>query len=79
LRRLPQKGRCGESVFGDERQERFLLFSANDFELPALVICELYKRRWQVKLFFKWINRTPVRITRSPDSTIQRICGLRHL
>jgi len=25
--------------------------------MPALVICELYKRRWQVELFFKWIKQ----------------------
>ena len=29
----------------------------NDFTLPALTICELYRRRWQVELFFKWIKQ----------------------
>ena len=29
----------------------------NQFELPALVIAELYRRRWKVELFFKWIKQ----------------------
>jgi len=29
----------------------------NNFELPALVIAQLYKCRWQVELFFKWIKQ----------------------
>ena len=49
--------------FRDEPQNRSLVFLTNDFELPALVICELYKRRWQVELFFKWIKQ-PLRIRR---------------
>ncbi len=28
----------------------------NNFDLPALAITQLYRRRWQVELFFKWIN-----------------------
>ena len=43
--------------FYDETQNRSLVFLTNDFELPAPVICELYKRRWQVELFFKWIKQ----------------------
>jgi IS4 transposase len=29
----------------------------NNFTLPALMIAELYRRRWQVELFFKWIKQ----------------------
>ncbi len=36
---------------------RTLVFLTNNFELPALVIALLYKSRWQVELFFKWIKQ----------------------
>lgn len=29
----------------------------NDFHLPAFTITQLYKQRWQVELFFKWIKQ----------------------
>jgi len=29
----------------------------NNFELDALLICRLYKARWQIELFFKWIKQ----------------------
>ena len=32
-------------------------FFTNNFEHPALVIAQLYKCRWQVELFFKWIKQ----------------------
>ena len=34
-----------------------LVFLTNLFEPPATTICSLYKVRWQVKLFFKWIKQ----------------------
>jgi hypothetical protein len=34
-----------------------LIFLTNNFTLPALTICELYRCRWQVELFFKWIKQ----------------------
>jgi IS4 transposase len=34
-----------------------LVFLANNFELPALTIAALYKNRWQVEPFFKWIKQ----------------------
>jgi hypothetical protein len=34
-----------------------LVFLTNNFELPALIIALLYKNRWQVELFFKWIKQ----------------------
>jgi hypothetical protein len=36
---------------------RMLVFLTNDFSLPALTIAELYKARWQIELFFKWIKQ----------------------
>ena len=41
----------------DEEHQRFLVFLTNNFELPALTIANLYKSRWQVELFFKWIKQ----------------------
>ena len=32
-------------------------FLTNNFELPAITIANLYKSRWQVELFFKWIKQ----------------------
>jgi IS4 transposase len=34
-----------------------LVFLTNNFDLPALTIAALYKNRWQVELFFKWIKQ----------------------
>jgi len=36
---------------------RCLVFLTNHLSLPALTICALYKSRWQVELFFKWIKQ----------------------
>lgn len=43
--------------FYDETQNRYFRFMTNNFTLPALTICLLYKSRWQVELFFKWIKQ----------------------
>lgn len=42
--------------FDAEHQRRFV-FLTNHFELPALSIAQLYKSRWQVELFFRWIKQ----------------------
>ena len=34
-----------------------LVFLTNNFDLPALTIAALYKNRWQMELFFKWIKQ----------------------
>jgi Domain of unknown function (DUF4372)/Transposase DDE domain len=44
-------------VFYDEKTDKRLGFFTNNFELPALIIAQLYKCRWQVELFFKWIKQ----------------------
>jgi len=44
-------------AFYDVENERRLVFLTNNFALPALTIARLYKSRWQVELFFKWIKQ----------------------
>jgi transposase len=39
-----------------ETAKRFV-FLTNDFRLGAMTICELYRCRWEVELFFKWIKQ----------------------
>jgi hypothetical protein len=41
----------------DTETKKHLVFLTNNFMLPALVIAQLYKCRWQVELFFKWIKQ----------------------
>jgi len=42
--------------FYDVEQKRSLVFLTNNFTLPAAMIAALYKCRWQIELFFKWIK-----------------------
>ena len=44
------------SYFDTETNKR-LKFLTNNFALPALMIAQAYKRRWQVELFFRWIKQ----------------------
>ena len=43
--------------FKDPKTGKKLVFLTNNTALPALTICALYKSRWQVELFFKWIKQ----------------------
>ena len=43
--------------FKDAESGKTLVFLTNQTTLPALTICALYKSRWQVELFFKWIKQ----------------------
>jgi hypothetical protein len=44
-------------TFRDPEDGKVLVFLTNNFDLPALVIAQLYKLRWRVELFFKWIKQ----------------------
>jgi transposase len=44
------------SYFDNETNKRFV-FLTNNFALPALTIAQLYKCRWQIEVFFKWIKQ----------------------
>jgi hypothetical protein len=41
----------------DQSRDKRLVFLTNDFQLPATTIAALYKSRWQIELFFKWIKQ----------------------
>jgi hypothetical protein len=43
--------------FNDPDTGKTLIFITNQMTLPAATICALYKNRWQVELFFKWIKQ----------------------
>ncbi len=43
--------------FKDPQANQTLIFLSNNFALPALTITQLYRCRWQVELFFKWIKQ----------------------
>jgi len=40
-----------------DNDNRTYTFLTNHMQLPALTICELYRQRWQIELFFKWIKQ----------------------
>lgn len=41
----------------DKKRNKRLVFLTNNFSIPAPVVAEIYKQRWQVELFFKWIKQ----------------------
>ena len=54
-KRYPEKLR--RIKYYDTETDRTLIFLSNNFTLPALTIAQLYRCRWQVELFFKWIKQ----------------------
>ena len=68
----------------DAATNKRLKFLTNNFALPALTIARIYKSRWQIELFFKWIKQH-LRIKkfygtseiRREDSNLDRRLGLR--
>ena len=44
-------------VYYDEEQGREFVFLTNNFVLPTLMVAELYRSRWQIELFFKWLKQ----------------------
>ena len=55
IKRYPDKLR--RIHYFDEETGKHLVFLTNNFDLPATVIAALYKSRWQVELFFKWVKQ----------------------
>ena len=43
--------------FNDPETGKRLVFLSNNFAVPALTITQLYRQRWQIELFFKWIKQ----------------------
>jgi len=43
--------------YRDPKTDKVLVFLTNNFDLPALTIAQLYKSRWRVELFFKWVKQ----------------------
>ena len=43
--------------YWDESTDKTFNFLTNNFAIPALTVTELYRYRWQVELFFKWIKQ----------------------
>ena len=43
--------------FYDSKTKKYLIFLTNNMSLPAKTIADLYRSRWQIELFFKWIKQ----------------------
>lgn len=43
--------------FYDQDSERYFVFLTNNFNIDAFTITEIYKARWQIEIFFKWIKQ----------------------
>ena len=61
----PQRPLCEKGLSGknspypllDSKNNKTFVFLTNNFTLPAITIADLYRCRWQVELFFKWIKQ----------------------
>jgi hypothetical protein len=57
---VPQQGypeKLRRIRYRDQLTDQRLVFLTNNFTLPPLTIAQLYRSRWQVELFFKWIKQ----------------------
>jgi hypothetical protein len=54
----PEKLRLVE--FYDAEKDNYLVFMTNNFEVTALEVSYIYKNRWQIEIFFKWIKQNLV-------------------
>ena len=54
----PDKLRLVE--FYDHQNDELLVFLTNNFDVPALEVVSLYRNRWQIEVFFKWIKQNLV-------------------
>ena len=43
--------------YRDPARDKTLIFLTNNFALPAMTVADIYRSRWQVELFFKWIKQ----------------------
>jgi len=50
-------GKLRRIKYYDSKTDKTFIFLTNNFVLPAMIIAELYRCRWQVELFFKWIKQ----------------------
>ena len=67
------------SYYDAETNQRLKLLT-NNFTLPAMTIVQIYKQRWQVELFFKWIKQH-LRIKTfyvTSENAVRRKSGLRY-
>jgi len=55
LREYPSRLR--RVSYYDEKHKKYLVFLTNDLVLPARTIADIYRCRWQIELFFKWIKQ----------------------
>lgn len=55
--KLKYPGKLRRIVFYSEEHHRNFTYLTNNFEVSAAQIAQLYKNRWQVELFFKWIKQ----------------------
>ncbi len=53
------EGKIGDVSIGyqDPKTGKHYMFLTNNFKLAAKTIADIYKARWQVELFFKWIKQ----------------------
>ncbi len=54
---LTYPGKLRRIKFYDESKPKTYVFLTNNFELDALTITQLYKNRWRIELFFKWVKQ----------------------
>lgn len=55
LKDYPEKLR--RIKYYDSEKSKTYIFLTNNFQIDALLVAELYKNRWQIELFFKWIKQ----------------------
>lgn len=55
LKSYPEKLR--RVKYYDKTTKKTFVFLTNNFDIPALTVAELYKNRWKIELFFKWIKQ----------------------
>jgi len=41
----------------DQESKRYFIYLTNNFNIPATTVADLYRHRWQIELFFKWIKQ----------------------